>query len=274
MKKAVLSLIFIVLASFTAQAQTTDTSVPPLINYQGLLADANGNPLIGTKKLTFNIYDAASGGNLIWGPQVFDGVPLIGGKFNVILGSTDTAGRMITSAFSSKNRYLGIKVDSNTEIAPRQQVLSTPFAIQAENATKADVAKTVRGTDLYVDSDNGNVHINNVLRLKPTATAPSNASEGDIYVDSNDHKFKVYNGEKWINVISHYNDLPSGSVAGHCCSQVRELERHCKPIPPAIRTSNPSEGYCSCEDGWIRKGTGSSSWYSPNDTGYITCIKE
>ncbi len=134
MKKTALTFIIIVLASLTAQAQTAQTtSVPPLINYQGMLADANGNPLTGTKKLTFNIYDAAIGGNVIWGQQIFDNVPLFNGRFNVILGTTDTEGRLITDAFSSGNRYLGIKVDSNSEIAPRQQILSTPFAIQAGN---------------------------------------------------------------------------------------------------------------------------------------------
>lgn len=72
---------------------------------------------------------------MVWGPQVFESVPLISGRFNVILGTTDTAGRLITSAFGAKDRYLGIKVDANAEIVPRQQILSTPYAIQAEMAT-------------------------------------------------------------------------------------------------------------------------------------------
>jgi len=129
----------VMLTGFTAYAQQ-ETSVPPLINYQGMLTDANGNPLSGTKKLTFNIYDAAAGGNVVWGPQVFESVPMINGRFNVILGTTDNNGKLITDAFGSKDRYLGIKVDSNSEIAPRQQILSTPFAVRAEHAAKADNA--------------------------------------------------------------------------------------------------------------------------------------
>ena len=138
MKKAlILAMALVMLAGFAAYAQQT---VPPLISYQGMLTDANGNPMTGTKKLTFNIYGSATGTDVVWGPQVFDGVPLIGGRFNVILGSTDTAGHLITNAFSAKDRYLGIKVDSNAEIAPRQQILTTPFAVQAEHAKKADSA--------------------------------------------------------------------------------------------------------------------------------------
>jgi len=161
MKKIVLAMVFVLLAGATAQAQ----SVPPLVNYQGMLTDAAGKPQTGTKKLEFNLYDAATGGNKVWGPQVFNSVPLMNGMFNVILGTTDANGKSIADAFSAKDRYLGMKVDGGTELVPRQQILSTPFAIQAFKATdadhalKADVAETVQGTNLYVDPNNGNTGI-------------------------------------------------------------------------------------------------------------------
>jgi microcystin-dependent protein len=106
--------------------------VPPLINYQGTLTDAYGMPIPdSTKPMEFNIYDAPSGGNLIWGPQLFATVPIINGRFNVILGTTDSLGRSIANAFNSENRYLGIRAGSLTEMAPRQQILSTAYAITA-----------------------------------------------------------------------------------------------------------------------------------------------
>jgi hypothetical protein len=123
-------MVLVILASLMAQAQ----SVPPLVNYQGMLTDASGNALTGTKKIEFNLYDAATGGNKVWGPQVFSSVPLVNGMFNVILGTTDTAGRSIAEAFGGKDRYLGIKVGDEPELGPRQQILSTPFAINADNA--------------------------------------------------------------------------------------------------------------------------------------------
>ena len=114
-----------------------NADVPPLINYQGQLTDASGNPQTGIKKLEFNIYDASTGGNKIWGPQTFIAVPLIGGRFNVMLGSTDAGGNSISAAFGASSRFLGIKVDSGPEISPRQQILSTPFSFSAQNATNA-----------------------------------------------------------------------------------------------------------------------------------------
>lgn len=169
MKRAVVLAVVLAMAVSVVYAQ--ETSVPPLINYQGMLADANGNPMTATKKLTFNIYDAPIGGSKIWGPQVFNTVPLINGRFNVILGTTDNNGRKITDAFGAKERYLGFTVDGNSEIVPRQQILSTPYAIQAENAVKAnsaleaehaaiaDVASTVQGSVLYINPNDGNVGI-------------------------------------------------------------------------------------------------------------------
>lgn len=126
------TLILSLLLFITLPILSHSASVPPLINYQGLLTDAQGQPVIfGTNKLTFNIYDAVIGGNLIWGPQVFDSVPVINGMFNVILGTTDTGGRSILDAFDAETRFLGIIIDNGSEISPRQQILSTPYAVKA-----------------------------------------------------------------------------------------------------------------------------------------------
>lgn len=98
------------------------------------MTDAAGKPLEGSKSIEFNIYDAASGGNLLWGPQTFGDVILSNGQFNVILGPADSGSRSITDAFTSNNRYIGVKVGGSA-ITPRQQILSTPFAINANIAT-------------------------------------------------------------------------------------------------------------------------------------------
>ncbi|RLC09237.1 MAG: hypothetical protein DRI57_22495 [Deltaproteobacteria bacterium] len=148
MKQIVLAMVFVMLAGVMAQAQ--GASVPPLVNYQGMLTDASGKPLTGSKKIEFSLYDAATNGNKVWGPQIFSSVPLVNGMFNVILGTTDTEGRSITEAFGGKDRYIGIKVDDGAELAPRQQILSAPFAI---------AAGTVQGRNLYVDPESGNVGI-------------------------------------------------------------------------------------------------------------------
>jgi microcystin-dependent protein len=119
-------------------------SVPALINFQGQVLAADGTPLAtGDYTVTFQLFDAAEGGTLIWGPQVMDGtggvgrgprVPVVQGHFNVMLGPVDTASRPLTGAFLGAIRFLEIKVGTNNPISPRQQILSAPYALNAGNA--------------------------------------------------------------------------------------------------------------------------------------------
>ena len=140
--------LLLVLLAADATAQT----VPPLINYQGKLVSSNGLPLsTGDYQLRFRIYDAVAGGNLIWGPQVFNGqnghgfgpvVPVVQGWFNVILGPFDTNAFPISSAFMGTNRFVEIQLGTNAPFSPRQQILSAPYALRANSAGLADVATT------------------------------------------------------------------------------------------------------------------------------------
>jgi len=136
MKNFIYFLLFFQLTSFNSFA--LNTSTPGLINYQGKVVTSGGHPLSGSKRIEFNIYDHPLEGNVIWGPQIFSNVPVINGLFNVILGEKDTSGRSIVNAFSTSNRYIGIKVASLNgdlsqvnEITPRQALLSVPYAIHS-----------------------------------------------------------------------------------------------------------------------------------------------
>ena len=117
------------------------SSIPQLINYQGMLTNAEGKPIETDEyKLSFSIFNHPTGGTEVWGPQKFDGsdgngnkVPVVRGLFNVLLGPKDIHGRLISDAFLSKDAYLEITIEDQMPIAPRQQILSTPYAIRAEN---------------------------------------------------------------------------------------------------------------------------------------------
>jgi hypothetical protein len=138
---------------------THAAGVPPLINYQGTLTDAYGVPIPdATKPMEFNIYDAPTGGNLIWGPQLFATVPIINGRFNVILGTTDSLGRSIANAFNAENRYLGIRAGSLTEIAPRQQILSTAYAMKAQRAAVSEMVTPSYDSGWFAEN-NSTTHV-------------------------------------------------------------------------------------------------------------------
>ena len=66
-------------------------SIPYKINFQGRLNDVSGNPMAsGTYNMKFRIYDAASGGTLLWSEQransATTGVSVTNGLFSVQLG--------------------------------------------------------------------------------------------------------------------------------------------------------------------------------------------
>jgi microcystin-dependent protein len=117
------------------------------MNFQGQVLNPDGSPVAtGDYALTFRVFDAAEGGNVIWGPQLFDGaggpghgprIPVVQGYFNVMLGPEDTAARPLSGAFAGATRFLEIKVGTNNPIAPRQQILSAPYALSAANAATA-----------------------------------------------------------------------------------------------------------------------------------------
>jgi len=99
-------------------------AVPKLINFQGILKDALGNPVAdGSYSVGFKIYDAASGGNILWAETL--SVTTTGGLFNVLLGSSNP---VPDSAFDDTSRWLGITVGSDPEMTPRQRLVSVPYS--------------------------------------------------------------------------------------------------------------------------------------------------
>jgi hypothetical protein len=45
------------------------------------------------------------------------------------------------------------------------------------------------------------LHVSDVMRLEPRATAPGSPAKGDIYFDSSDDKLKCYDGTAWQNLF-------------------------------------------------------------------------
>jgi hypothetical protein len=105
-------------------------AVPQTINYQGYLTDPDGTPLDVNVDMTFSIYDAAEGGVALWS-ESYTGVTVTEGIFNVVLGETSP----FSPADFDSDRYLGVQVGSDAEMAPRQKFTSVAYAIASEYAT-------------------------------------------------------------------------------------------------------------------------------------------
>ncbi|RMD85782.1 MAG: hypothetical protein D6813_15790, partial [Calditrichaeota bacterium] len=84
-KQAIFFILSILLLLFTILAQA---QIPQTMSYQGVLTDADGNPVAdGSVSLTFKLYDVATGGTALW--EETQQVTTANGLFNVILGSTN-----------------------------------------------------------------------------------------------------------------------------------------------------------------------------------------
>ncbi len=113
-------------AAPTAQGNSTGT-----IAYQGRLADASGNPLTQTVNMTFRLYAAASGGAPLWEEQWTgaNSVQVSDGLFNVMLGSVNPINQAVI--INNRDLFLGITVGTDSEMSPRVQLGTVPFATQA-----------------------------------------------------------------------------------------------------------------------------------------------
>ncbi len=114
--------------------------VPRQISYQGYLTDNSGQPLSGTKTLTFRFYNAETGGNLLY-TDVQDSVDIDAGYFNTIIGK----GNPITLDFNEQY-WITMQVDNGPEIVPRMRLTSSAYSLNA--ASTGDISNISAGGDL------------------------------------------------------------------------------------------------------------------------------
>ncbi len=132
-----------------AAAVQAQDIVPAAINVQGSLYDPSagggaGGPLTGVQPVNFCIYDNLTGGTLIWG-RTFPVVCNQQGVFNVLLDDTGPwlggVTNSLRAAFQDANCYIEMTVSNHgSAISPRQQFVSTLYAVNSAHATYADAA--------------------------------------------------------------------------------------------------------------------------------------
>jgi hypothetical protein len=99
---------------------------PSLMNYQGQLTDSSGNAVAdGTYSVVFSIYNVASGGANLWTET--QTVTSSKGLFNAILGTVNSLSNLAVANYGS-DLWVGIKVGTDAEMTPRQQLLPSAYA--------------------------------------------------------------------------------------------------------------------------------------------------
>jgi hypothetical protein len=113
-------------AALVASAHAAAQS-PQTIAYQGYLTTTGGVPVDASVEMHFALYASAVGGTPVWSES--QAVPVANGAYSVVLGAITPLPDPFLPPL-----YLGVRIGTDAEMAPRQAIAAAPFALFAERA--------------------------------------------------------------------------------------------------------------------------------------------
>jgi len=146
----------------TATFQTlATTNIPKKMNLQGKLTDSSGNVLTGSYMFKFTIYDAYTSGTRLWTEN--QTLTTSKGIFDTTLGSVNALNLTFEDPY-----YLGIVVSGDSEMTPRINFSTNPYAFRANTTDYYHVVDEITSDDyLYLNDD---VNVSGFLNVTKGAT--------------------------------------------------------------------------------------------------------
>ncbi|MBM2814915.1 MAG: hypothetical protein HW421_1677 [Ignavibacteria bacterium] len=190
--------------------------IPEKINYQGFLTAPNGSPVAnGSYALSFKIYDAASGGQLLWSET--SQVQTVKGLFETTLGNTNP----IQLTFE-KQYWVGISVSGSNELTPRTELTSAAYSFRSKVAD--GLSSNATGVVTSVNDINGSITLKgeggttinksgNVISIGSSGSGGT----GIQGVQNSDGKLNITNPNgpiATIDVSNNFSVPPSGAAGG------------------------------------------------------------
>jgi hypothetical protein len=125
------------LSTVALGATTAAAEVPKSLTHQGRLLNDDGEPKTGEAVLQFTIYDAKSGGALVWESKSKSVDLGDSGFYSVTLGGEQNPIDAETLAGDSP-LWISMTVDGGEELSPRVRLRSVPYAVRAGTAASAE----------------------------------------------------------------------------------------------------------------------------------------
>jgi len=130
----------------------TFSDVPHLIQYQGKATDKTSVlPLSGNHNITLRIYDSPTTTTILWEEQHLS-VPLTNGNFSLQMGSQNA----LDLPFD-KSYWLGLEIDNDGEMLPRERLVSVPYAYYAEKTKSFSIPSIFKV--FCGDGSDGNINV-------------------------------------------------------------------------------------------------------------------
>jgi len=203
MKRLFLVISVVMVASILSAAYIS-AAVPHLIRFQGKVTDTAGAPLNGAYNITFRIYNAETGGALLWS-ETQSAVPVNNGIFTVLLGNVaDDLNLPFDEPY-----WLSMEVNNDGEMAPRQAITSVGYAIHAE------VADSIAGVSVVPQGA--------IIMLKEPHATADGCPVGYTRVGELDGKF--------IAAGATYNPAAGGSNTHDHGAGSYEVSSHTHSVP-------------------------------------------
>lgn len=169
----------------STETDAPEVTIPATFNYQGFLRNPDGTPMGGTHTITVKLWQTITGGTSALYDETFPNISVRDGLFNVVLGSTKS---MSTSHFQIAPLFVGVAVDSDPELLPRQRLHPVPWALLSENATNAtnaanatNATNAATATTLVSGASVSNLKLNGITKFGDAGSTSMQEYQGKVY---------------------------------------------------------------------------------------------
>ena len=179
---------------FTFWVPLANAMLPGTMSYQAYVTDNTGAPVNGEQLVTFRLYTTETSASMIW--QEVQRLTVQQGLLNAQLGAVTPL--HLPDDFDTP-LFLGIEMGTDGEMAPRQPLTLSGYAVQAANADMLDGQDAAALDQSAHVVDTNNPH--QVSAAQVGAATP--ADIGDHTVAADAHHARYTNAEAVAAVQSH-----------------------------------------------------------------------